>query len=160
MVTTYGVSTNYQWCVAISTAQSSGPSGDILYLLCESVSGGFRSKAKISKYSGGSSFSNRNGKRDDSVSLKNCLVVKYSTYTQTESFNAILLFFKQFTKTSQSPAYLFIKNWNDNDYVAIGADAGLTASTDYMKGYPTAVNWKLEKNYYVFDTITFEECLN
>ena len=161
MVTTYGDSTNYQWVIAISTAQSSGPSGDILYLMCEKVTGNLNSKNKISNYMGGSSFSLRSGKRGNCVTLHKCVVVKYSGQsTLTSSMNAILLFFAQFTKTSQAPAYLFVKNWNDSDFLAIGMDAGVTAQTDYMTGYPTSGSWTMEKNVMYFDSIKFEECLN
>lgn len=114
----------------------------------------------LKNYAGGTSFSNKNGKRKNEVVLRKCWVVPYSTNSLTESMNAELFFIQKLTKTAASPVYLWIYHLPNSDYVGIGFDGSVSNQYDYMKGYPIDVSWKLYKGYYYFESITFKECLN
>ena len=158
-MTTYG---DTAYLVKISTAQSSGPSGDIVYLLASKVSGNDAFKMKIKNIPGGMSYSNKDGKRECVVRLSDCIVTKFggTHTTNTLLFNAIKQFFQTKGKTGGAVLYLWLYNSIDSDYVALGQNSSVSAFTDYLTGHVVSLDWELVNGIYYIRNLVFQECLS
>jgi len=156
MTTIGGVSS---YGVIISSAQSSGPSGDIVYLCAISASGMEKFMQKIKELTGGSSYSNRDGKYSADVTITDCYVVKHVEATNTAEFNTIMERFRDWHAAGDAPIYLWLYNFVDADYIAIGHEG--TAPKDYMTGFITDVQWDVAHgNLYKFKSIKFKRCIS
>ena len=139
------------------------PSGNIWYFWTPEVGGSYQAMMKIKQLAGGSSYSNRDGKRNWSIDLKDCYVVKNTGATITEEFNLIIAFLQTATKAGAAPCYLWLRNTVDNGtdsgYLHLGNNAACSSATHEIKGYVTSYNWKMMPGaMYKFD-IKFQECL-
>ena len=144
----------------ISDANTLNGSTYIFYFWTPSVKGAYQNNSKIKQLTGGSSYSDRGGKRNWSVSLADCYVVKNQQATITAEFNIILDFLAKLCKTGAAPCYLWVVNEADNDNVALGNNAAASSQTDYMKGYVTDYSWEmLPGKLYKFN-LKFQECLS
>lgn len=84
---------NVNYYVRLSTAQSSGPSGNILYLYAEDYNKSFKDGMMSKQSVGGRSYRYPNGKRAISVDLKNCYITAQQTASATSELAAIENFF-------------------------------------------------------------------
>jgi hypothetical protein len=115
---------------------------------------------KIKQLSGGSSYSNKDGKRNWSIDLTDCYVVKNAQATPTAERNAIKQFFRKHTKAGATAVYMFVYNEADSTYLSLGAVASCATFTRYLKGYVTRYLDELSMgNLYKFD-LHMQECLS
>ena len=142
------------------SAGSETPTGSIFYFWAVSWRKLRKALMKIKELAGGNSYSNKDGKRTVDVTFKDWVVVPWSTYNNTEAYNACEDFFAIQTKTGASPCYLFVLNEVDNTYLKLGHNAACTSQTRYLKGYAleqeSAQN---QGNIYMYPAIKFKECL-
>ncbi|MHA1748392.1 MAG: hypothetical protein ACTSYF_07070 [Promethearchaeota archaeon] len=166
-MTDYGNSDNYGAIISTSFAgsgETATPDGDKIYFLAKRQKGHFQNKSPINRYMGGISISYKTGERNKSNTLYNCWVVKYSSYDNTQSFNAIFKKIQTLNKMGGSPVYLFMINFNDNPpngrYIILGSDSSVSTFTSYLKGYPTMADWELKGGKYYIPYLKFEESLS
>lgn len=78
----------------------------------------------------------------------------------TEAFNYHEAFFRDHHELGQPPIYLWVKNLTDNKYIELGrTPAG--AQLNYLEGYITSYSWIIgEGNIYIFNSLTFKECID
>jgi len=151
---------NVNYYVRLSTAQSSGPSGNILYLYAEDYNKSFKDGMMSKQSVGGRSYRYPNGKRAISVDLKNCYITAQQTASATSELAAIENFFYTYSnKSGASPIYLFIKNMADNEDVKLAHYSG--THQIYLKCYVDSYSLKGGKGkLYIINTLKLIEATN
>jgi hypothetical protein len=148
--------THYTGSTAAETPDTG--QGTLVYMLDPQINGDYASAAKFKQMAIGYSYSNKDGKRTWAVNLQDIWVLKSSGKDNTETFNDVFNWFKACNKFNAGAIYLFIKNFTDNKYLSLGANAAVSSYNMYLKGYPSRFPFKLEEgNNYKFSNIYFVE---
>jgi len=142
---------------------------EILYLIAQGVGGSDNFPSSIQDLPTGLSYGVKDGTRGHSINLTGLLIRKFSTYTKTDSFNAIKEWLNEHHENGEPPLYLFIKNVPDgpatptlstSKYLKLSRNAA-GATTRYMPGFVQNVNWEMGRgNAFVLKSLRFKECLS
>ena len=157
-MTTYGDSSYY---ISISTAitgtgNTTGPSGDIIYLWAESYSPSRQNKDKIKQMANNNSYNNRMGKILREVGLTKCVLLDDdgNATTNTDSYSLKINLLDYWCDLSGSAVYLIITSDVDNVNVSLSRSG--SSPQYYMKGVITRIRTTPTGNVYLVD-LTFKE---
>jgi len=157
-MTNYGYAESKGWAgLIISSAQSSGPSGDIIRLIGSKGGGSDDPRMTIEHVPGGYGVAVVDGVYVVKVTFTDCIITNATIAgNAVTSFNSILTWLRDKHKTGGSAFYVWVYNIKKDDYVKIGYDKG--AETDYLKCFldKNGLQWETSKgdNYY-FKKLTF-----
>jgi hypothetical protein len=145
------------WACALSSAQSDGPSGDIIYFLAEKAAGNLDFMQKVKPKYGGGSYSNHDGKKAHKITLSGIRIVAAVGANRTAEFNLVISQLLNWADNGDVAIYLHIKNLISSLYFTLMKKSG--TNYGYIQGIVRNVQWHYEgANNIWIDSITFEEC--